>query len=83
VLSPAPSQAVTVAQGATVTFTFTSSAPGAYSVYLGRSVSAGPARFPSEPSRSLLLQSAFSDTLTTVTFEALGTGGPKTGLVGK
>lgn len=56
VLSPAPGSAFQLAAGATASFTFTSSAPGAYSVYFGASSDSAPASFPTQVSQQLLLE---------------------------
>lgn len=56
VLSPAPGSAFQLAAGATASFTFTSSAPGAYSVYFGATADSAPASFPTQVSANLLLE---------------------------
>lgn len=77
ILSPAPTQPVSLAQGATTSFSFTSSEPGAYSIYFGRDASSTPASFRATSSQMLMLEVALDQ----VGFSAVGTGGPKTGLV--
>jgi len=56
ILNPSPSAPVTIAAGGNTSFTFTSSAPGAYSVYFEPNASSPPASFPVQPSNLLLLE---------------------------
>jgi hypothetical protein len=55
ILSPKPSNPFSIAAGKAV-FTFSSSAPGAYSVYFGLNPESGPGSFPNEISHSLVLE---------------------------
>lgn len=56
VLSPAPGNSFQLAAGATASFTFTSSASGAYSVYFGASGDSAPSSFPTQVSQNLMLE---------------------------
>ncbi|MGD0366738.1 MAG: hypothetical protein ABSA94_04735 [Acidobacteriaceae bacterium] len=56
ILSPAPSGPVSIASGGKTAFTFTSSKPGAYSVFFEPNASSPPANFPVRPSNLLLLE---------------------------
>lgn len=56
ILSPSPSAPVSIAAGGKTAFTFTSSKPGAYSVYFEPNASSPPASFPVRPSNLLLLE---------------------------
>lgn len=67
ILSPAPSAPVTIAAGGKSAFTFTSSKPGAYSVYFEPNASTPPANFPVRPSNLLLLE---------IDTRGIGFGGP-------
>lgn len=55
VLSPAPSSPAAVPAGGSVSFQFTSSAPGAYCVYVGASGASAPRSFPVEVSQNLIM----------------------------
>jgi hypothetical protein len=74
ILSPSPSAPVTIAAGGKTAFTFTSSKPGAYSVFFEPNASKPPANFPVRPSNQLLLEIDTSG----IGFGGPG-GGPKTG----
>ena len=67
ILSPAPSAPVSIAAGGKTAFTFTSSKPGAYSVYFEPNASSPPASFPVRPSNLLLLE---------IDTSGVGFGGP-------
>jgi plastocyanin len=67
ILSPVPSAPVTIAAGGKTAFTFTSSKPGAYSVYFEPNASSPPASFPVRPSNLLLLE---------IDTSGIGFGGP-------
>jgi len=56
ILSPAPTAPVAIAAGGKTAFTFTSSKPGAYSVFFEPNASSPPANFPVRPSDLLLLE---------------------------
>ena len=56
ILSPAPSAPVSIGAGGKTAFTFTSSKPGAYSVFFEPNASSPPANFPVRPSNLLLLE---------------------------
>jgi hypothetical protein len=55
VVSPSPGSAAQIPAGGSASFTFTSSDPGAYSVYAAASGSSAPTTFPSEVSQSLFV----------------------------
>lgn len=59
-LTPAPSTPTTLESGAKTEYAFTTSNPGAYSVFFGLSGSSAPAVFPTDPSTVLSLQVAGS-----------------------
>ena len=67
ILSPAPSAPVSIAAGGKTAFTFTSSKPGAYSVFFEPNASTPPANFPVRPSNLLLLE---------IDTRGIGFGGP-------
>jgi hypothetical protein len=67
ILSPSPSAPVSIAAGGKTAFTFTSSKPGAYSVYFEPNASSPPASFPVRPSNLLLLE---------IDTSGIGFGGP-------
>ena len=52
ILSPAPSAPVSIASGGKTAFTFTSSKPGAYSVFFEPNASTPPPGFPVRPVES-------------------------------
>jgi hypothetical protein len=56
ILSPAPSAPVSIPAGGKTAFTFTSSKPGAYSVFFEPNASSPPANFPVRASNLLLLE---------------------------
>jgi plastocyanin len=70
ILNPSPSAPVTIAAGGNTSFTFTSSSPGAYSVYFEPNASSPPASFPVQPSNLLLLE---------IDTSGVGFGGPGAG----
>jgi hypothetical protein len=55
VLSPSPAAAVPLNHGHPARFTFTSSAPGAYSVFLGANTGAATPDFPEDQSNQLMI----------------------------
>ncbi len=59
-ISPTPSAPTTIQPDAKSEFTFTTSNPGAYSVFFGIAGSTAPAVFPTDQSTSLSLQVANS-----------------------
>lgn len=56
ILSPAPSGPVSIASGGKTTFTFTSSKPGAYSVFFEPNAATPPPGYPVRPSNLLMLE---------------------------
>jgi hypothetical protein len=63
ILTPAPASAFPIAAHGKAAFTFSSSKPGAYSVFFGVSSSSAPSSFPQRISQDLLLEiSTSSDT---------------------
>lgn len=75
VLSPAPSGPVKVHPGGSASFTFTSSNPGAYSVFIGSGASSAPPGFPPQGSNQLVVKIAVDQ----IVFDVTGPPGPKTG----
>lgn len=61
ILDPAPAGPVAIPAGGSTSFTFTSTAEGAYSVFLGSKV---PIRFPLQRSNLLLLESEVAQVTT-------------------
>jgi len=55
VVSPSPGSPAPVPAGGSASFTFNSSAPGAYSVFAAGSGASAPASFPNEVSQSLFV----------------------------
>ena len=78
ILSPAPSGPMTITAGESRSFTFTSDAPGAYSVFFESDPSTAPGVFPLGNSSELVLGTDPNQ----IGFEVIGTGGTKTGFVG-
>jgi hypothetical protein len=56
VLSPRPASPFPIPPGANAAFTFSSSAPGAYSAYFGVTEGSVPGTFPTERSQALQLE---------------------------
>jgi hypothetical protein len=56
ILSPNPSSAYPIAAGGKAVFTFSSSNPGAYSVFFGSDPKSVPSGFPQRTSQELLLE---------------------------
>src|ERR1700739_1738447 len=55
-LSPRPASPLQIAAGKKVDFTFSSSAPGAYSCYFGLTGGSAPGKFPTDRSQALRLE---------------------------
>lgn len=55
-LSPRPASPFPIAAGKKADFTFSSSAPGAYSVYFGVTGGSAPGKFPTDRSQALRLE---------------------------
>ncbi len=72
VLAPKPVNPFPMAAGARAVFSFSSSAPGAYSVFCGPTPDAAPASFPGNISNTLFL--AVSSTVVPTFDEKMGTG---------
>ncbi len=61
-LSPTPANPATIGPSGAAAFSFTSSGPGAYSVFFAPDASAAPTRYPTGSSQNLQLEFAVSDT---------------------
>jgi len=72
VLTPKPVGAFPIAAGGRAVFSFSSSAPGAYSMYCGSTPDSAPANFPSAVSNALFLE-VFSSVVVSFN-EKMGTG---------
>jgi hypothetical protein len=55
-LSPKPANPLSIAAGGKAVFKFSSSNPGAYSLFFGATLKSGPANFPTGISRNLILE---------------------------
>jgi plastocyanin len=72
VLTPKPAGAFPIAAGGRAVFSFSSSAPGAYSMYCGSTPNSAPANFPSAVSNALFLE--VSSSVVPSFNEKMGTG---------
>lgn len=75
ILSPAPSGPVEVPAGGSLSFTFTKSGSGAFSVFFEPDAATPPASFPVQATTQLLLEIDPDQ----VGFEVQSSGGPRTG----
>ncbi len=72
VLAPKPVSPLPIAAGGKAVFSFSSSAPGAFSVFCGPTPDAAPANFPGNISNTLFLE--VSSTVPPAFNERMGTG---------
>jgi hypothetical protein len=61
VLSPKPANPATIGSAGKTVFSFSSSSPGAYSVFFAADAASAPANYPSRKSQALLLETAASE----------------------